>query len=705
MFTRIQRIVFIACVLLSPGLLAAKTIDKAFKALQEYNYFEAKALFLKAEKKQPSAANYGLAMIYFRTDNPFHNPDSAYSRIIRSEAAYSALSEKTKASFKKYQFDYLAIASLRSEISKVFFNQALKAPTEAGMDAFQQAHPWAQERFSAVHIRDSIALKKASDAGTSAAYADFLKKYPESALAVRAKGEFNRLQYREQTGAGTITSFLTFEKAFKDNPYTADAQDQIYQLSTAQNTVEAFEGFIRNYPSNRNIDQAWRRLYQLFMYDYSTARLEEFQKKYPNYPFKEELLRDKELSNSIILPYKDDSRFGWMALDGRPVIPAQYESVGFFKEGLAWAEKNGKIGYVDKMNETVIDFKFTDAMDFEKGRAIIAIGEESGIIDRSGTLIFPVAFKDIGQFSEGLIYAQKDSLYGYFDTYGYQRIQPQFTEAFSFVNGKARVTSGELQAFIDPYGSFVVPPVYEEIEFFTDSLLIFLDGEFYGLMDLKCQPVVPATYDRIAPLSNDRALFVKDGQIGYMNSKGKEIVPGIYESFPNMQEEASFSGTTAKALKADKFGLIDRNGKAVIPFQYRQLGKPGTLVAFEKAGKWGYIDLANKVVLPPAYEAAETFKDGLGIVRMLTLYGAINAKGGIVIPLEFTEIKRLDATHYLVSRGAKYGVYSDKGALLVPLEYGQIRKVHDDFYLLTKGSDVHYLYLPENRVIKPVISE
>ena len=87
----------------------AATIDKAFKALEQFNYFEAKSLFEKSLKKEPSAANYGLSLIYFRTDNPFHNLDSAYTSILRSEAVYSKMKEKTKVKLKVYQFDYLAI--------------------------------------------------------------------------------------------------------------------------------------------------------------------------------------------------------------------------------------------------------------------------------------------------------------------------------------------------------------------------------------------------------------------------------------------------------------------------------------------------------------------------------------------------------------------------------------------------------------------
>ena len=177
-------------------LLAHKK-KSLFKALQQYNYFDAKALFEKVLKKEPSAANYGLAVIYSRTDNPFHNLDSAYSKIQVSEASYAALKEKTKVKYKAYQFDYLAIVTLRASISTVFFKQALAQPTESGMDTYQRKHPWAQERFIAIHLRDSIGFKVAADKSTSVAYNNFLKTYPESEFASRAQKEFYRLQYLE----------------------------------------------------------------------------------------------------------------------------------------------------------------------------------------------------------------------------------------------------------------------------------------------------------------------------------------------------------------------------------------------------------------------------------------------------------------------------------------------------------------------------
>ena len=204
-------------------------------------------------------------------------------------------------------------------------------------------------------------------------------------------------------------------------------------------------------------------------------------------------------------------------------------------------------------------------------------------------------------------------------------------------------------------------------------------------------------------LVSDRVLVISDDKIGYLNKKGQTVIPATFDYFTNARSEGEFVGMYAKVSKANKFGLIDRFGKPVIPFSYSKLGGVSSLISFEKAGKWGYIDLQNKVLVPPMYEAAESFKSGLGVVQLLTLKGAINAKGETVIPVEHTTVKALDESHFLVSLGAFYGIYTNKGKLVVPLEYVNIRKVQDDFYILTKGTELHYFYVPENKLIKPIL--
>ncbi len=694
------RIILLFC-LLNFGSAFAGKIDNAFSALQQFNYFEAKKLFTEAIKKSPSAANYGLALIYSRTDNPFHNLDSAFSTIQKSEAAYSATKEKTKTKLKKYNFDYYAIASLRSVISKEFFLIEQKYLSEAGLDKFQQNHPWAQERFRAIQLRDSIALSTAEKKYTSIAYDEFLKKYPDSELKNEAQTNFYRIQYQEQTKANTLNSFVTFVKVYTSNPFVSDAEDQIFKLTTLGNKSKDFETFIQKYPTNHNVNNAWRKLYQSYMSDFSVERIQQFKVDFPNYPFMEELSKESELSLSVLLPYKANSLFGYMNTEGTPVIEAQYATVGFFKDGLAWVEKNNKYGYINKSNELLISFQFESANDFEKGRAVVEIGGKFACIDRSGSYILKPEYDDIGQISEGMMYVQKDTLFAYYDEMGFQRIPFRFKEAFSFSNGMAKVNFQDLEGMIDSYGSFIIKPQYEVISSFSDSLLLIEDGDFIKFINKKGEIVPNLAFDDVGKLVNNRAYVEYDGEFGYLDGEGKLLIPLMYETYTNSKVKAEFIGNYAKVMKAAKFGIIDKNGKVIIPLVYSSLGMPGTLISFQKGQKWGFIDLTNKVVIPPTYEFTETFTDGLGYSQYLTLFGAVNAKNELIIPMNHTSISKLDKSHYLVILGAKNGIYNSKGQLVVPVEYAQIRKAIPGFYILQKGLELHYFSIEKDEIIQP----
>src|SRR5690554_4450406 len=73
--------------------LFAGRIDRAFEALEVYNYFKAKDLFYKSLKKDLVPASYGLSIIYGRNDNPFYNLDSAYKYIVIADTNFNNLDD------------------------------------------------------------------------------------------------------------------------------------------------------------------------------------------------------------------------------------------------------------------------------------------------------------------------------------------------------------------------------------------------------------------------------------------------------------------------------------------------------------------------------------------------------------------------------------------------------------------------------------
>ena len=96
------KIVVILLLLLSFEIeVRGASLAKGFEALEIHDYFKAKSIFYKSFKKQPSAAAYGLSVIYSRNNNPFYNLDSAlYYAKISIQTFWERTSEKQKLKYK-----------------------------------------------------------------------------------------------------------------------------------------------------------------------------------------------------------------------------------------------------------------------------------------------------------------------------------------------------------------------------------------------------------------------------------------------------------------------------------------------------------------------------------------------------------------------------------------------------------------------------
>jgi len=100
-------------------------VDKAFESLQDFNYFEAKKLFEKSQSNYPCLSSYGLSLIYFRTDNPFHNVDSAYFRIKQSIVAYMSPSKNEIDKLLEHNVDGNVLQGVKTGVEKLAYQNAI----------------------------------------------------------------------------------------------------------------------------------------------------------------------------------------------------------------------------------------------------------------------------------------------------------------------------------------------------------------------------------------------------------------------------------------------------------------------------------------------------------------------------------------------------------------------------------------------------
>lgn len=171
-----------------------------------------------------------------------------------------------------------------------------------------------------------------------------------------------------------------------------------------------------------------------------------------------------------LTPFKSKGKlFGFIGTDGKIAIPAQFESVGYFTNGLAWAKTvDGQLGYINTRGEWIIKPQFAVGKDFDNisGLARIKQADKWAYVNKSGEIIHINDTEVWGDFHEGLAEGKKNGQKGFYDNKGKWVIEPQFDEARNFKNGYASVKKGDKWGVIDKEGKWVIQPVFSSIRDF-----------------------------------------------------------------------------------------------------------------------------------------------------------------------------------------------------------------------------------------------
>lgn len=104
------------------------------------------------------------------------------------------------------------------------------------------------------------------------------------------------------------------------------------------------------------------------------------------------------------------------------VIPAGFDDIDRYHNGLAAAKKNGKWGYVDKNNNTVIPFEYEQVEDrfisddcrgFDGTYIPVKKNGKMGIINKQNQVVVPFEYSVIMHGDDGVFIAQKNGKWGF----------------------------------------------------------------------------------------------------------------------------------------------------------------------------------------------------------------------------------------------------------------------------------------------------
>ncbi len=187
---------------------------------------------------------------------------------------------------------------------------------------------------------------------------------------------------------------------------------------------------------------------------------------------KDKITAVKKISEGLA-PIKISKKCGFIDEQGNIVIEAEYESVGYFKRGLAWVKystNRGKRGrYINKKGEDVAESTFIRAKNFDpiSGLArIVGLDGKKAYVKLDGDVIHFDNSREYKNFVGGMCRESEyagDAKIGYLNKDGEWAIKPTFKLAKDFNHGYAPVYISGDWGIINEKGEWVIEPKYYDI--------------------------------------------------------------------------------------------------------------------------------------------------------------------------------------------------------------------------------------------------
>jgi hypothetical protein len=692
-------ILFIICF----GLKAsANKISAAFEALSIYDYFKAKQLFYKSFSKYPCESSYGLAIIYYRNDNPFSNIDSAAKYIAISKTNF-----KDTLTYSLFQINQKTIQSLAVNIGNKGIEKYSKTKSVESYNAFLSRYYFSDSILLEKTFlkRDEIKLTEAIGSQSSKHIDEFLLQHPQSTLYQKAKKLFYDFQYTEETPDKTIYQYQKFIKQFPNSPNISFAEKNLFNLIQTFHSSDSLNNFIKNYSTSLTREAAWKLLYSTSVKSYNKEELSDFLMKYPDYPFNETILKEIALSENILLPLKNtDDKYGYIDTIGNWVISPQFDDALVFSEGFAVVSKNNSYYYINKEGNKISELYTDEIESYKNGVAIIKKESKSYLVNRTGQIITK-GYNDLNELSDGLFTCRTDQAAGAINTKGETVIPFIYKSLGKFKRGYANY---EKYDSLNKFGLISVtnqclPPLWDWISAVdTNNIVIVKNKNKFGILHVNEQLLLPTDYDYIVHCVNEIYLVVKNNLYGFYNIKDKCFVTSIDYNFNISLSPSDYTnGKYYKLIKNNEVALVDANGRYSINFgNYSDLFfAKCDIIRVQKNNKFGFIDRKLKAITPFEFEKASDFENDLAIVFKSNNTMLIDKSGKALYFIKNGVLKKYDQKLYLVKLNELMGLIDNYGMLVLNIEFESIDKIHNELFVCSKNNEL-FLFNSKTQVLK-----
>lgn len=274
-----------------------------------------------------------------------------------------------------------------------------------------------------------------------------------------------------------------------------------------------------------------------------------------------------------------------------------------------------------------------------------------------------------------------------------------------------------------------------ELHYFT----LFKDGN-WGVINSSGDTIIePANSEMVVIPNKAKPVFICTYEVNYIdgtyktkvvNEKNQEIFTD-YENVVAVQNYDEnnnlwFEENVLKAQKNGKYGLINLDGKEILPFEYDSIttlrGIKNSLI-IKKENKTGLVNSDGTIIVPVEYTSvaaiSSDYKNGYVVKNAENKFGVIKSDGQVALECKYDDIENIadnnkyivkengtwkviaeDGTTYLegkvanavsmnngdviVNSNGKYSVINIETDIKIPAEYESLTYMFDDKYIAKK---------------------
>lgn len=281
-------------------------------------------------------------------------------------------------------------------------------------------------------------------------------------------------------------------------------------------------------------------------------------------------------------------KYGFINKDGALKIMPNFDSVGYFSDGLANVRYDARWCYINKKGKIVFDMgyivrcePFSDGL---AGFTVEYLGKEMyGFIDLNGDVVIEPKFVYAEKFENGLAtVAIEKGIYFYIDKKGNDVFGKRYDFASDFNNGFALVKENSDMFLIDTKGNQFFPP--DDYILISRTAYVLSDGSirvenkhtknksyWYVLdgvvkdrdIDTNVFPVDLTEYEVVSKIQDDYMVVEnKRGYLGVVDVSGKFVIPCEYEILDYVGKD-SVGENMIMVMKDQEYNMLNTKGEVI----------------------------------------------------------------------------------------------------------------------------------------------